>query len=73
MADDQFYSDDVTAAAKADDNQNPDNWKEKEEEPVTSGDQTYGNLDDDPHSKDGTIYDEDGDPSEDESQFETPD
>jgi len=73
MADDQFYSDDVTAAAKADDNQNPDDWKEKKEEPVTSGDLTYGDMDNDAHSKDGTLEDEDGDPSEDESVYESPD
>jgi hypothetical protein len=68
---DDFYSDDVQASAIADDNQDPKKLKVRGEEPVTTGDIEIGDMD--TTSKDGSIYDEDGDPSEDESAYTSPD
>jgi hypothetical protein len=65
-----YYSDDVKASAKADDNENPDDWKETAEDPVTTGEMNLGDMDDDMHEKDGTVEDVDGDPSEDETYYE---
>lgn len=48
QADDaKFYSDDVQAAAIADNNMNPDDIEQREEIPVTTGDMEIGDLDDD--------------------------
>lgn len=44
---DDFYSDDVQAAALADNNMDPDQLREDKEPPVTSGDMEIGDLDDD--------------------------
>jgi len=41
----RYYSDDVQAAAMADLNMDPDNLEETKEDPVTSGDVSYGDLD----------------------------
>lgn len=48
QADDaKFYSNDVQAAAMADNKMNSDDFSEEEEIPVTSGDMKIGDLDDD--------------------------
>jgi hypothetical protein len=62
---DGFYSDDVQAAAIADNNMDPDDLEEKEEVPVTSGDMKIGDLDDDDMEGPGdeTSYDEEAVPA----------
>lgn len=42
-----FYSDDVQAAAMADNNMDPDDIEQHDETPVTTGDMEIGDLDDD--------------------------
>lgn len=61
-----FYSDDVQAAALADNNLDPDLLEEKEEIPVTSGNMEIGDLDNDDEVVDGDpegSYDEESVPA----------
>lgn len=62
---DGFYSDDVQAAALADNNLDPDQLEEKEEIPVTSGNMEIGDLDDDEMVEAGgdNSYDEESVPA----------
>ncbi len=63
---DGFYSDDVQAAALADNNMDPDQFEEKEEIPVTSGNMEIGDLDNDDEISDGNLeesYDEESVPA----------
>lgn len=65
QSNDGFYSDDVQAAALADNNMNPDQLEEREEIPVTSGDMKIGDLDDDEMVERGSedSYDEESVPA----------
>lgn len=63
---DGFYSDDVQAAAIADNNMDPDQLKEDDDQEVTSGEMNIGDLDDDKMVDDGDSdesYDEEGTPA----------
>jgi len=62
---DGFYSDDVQAAAIADNNLDPDQLKEDDDLEVTSGDLKIGDLDDDEMvgSGDEDSYDEEDTPA----------
>lgn len=63
---DGFYSDDVQAAAMADNNMDPDQLEEKEEIPVTSGNMEIGDLDNDDEISDSDVkgsYDEESVPA----------
>lgn len=64
-SDDSFYSNDVQAAAMADNNMDPDELEVKEEIPVTSGDMKIGDLDDDSMEGQGSelSYDEESVPA----------
>jgi hypothetical protein len=66
-SDDSFYSDDVQAAAMADNNMDPDKLEVKEEIPVTTGDMEIGDLDDDEMEGQGSekSYDEESVPASD--------
>jgi len=63
--DDGFYASDVQAAAIADNNMDPDDFEEKEEIPVTTGNMKIGDLDDDDMEQQGdeTSYDEEDVPA----------
>lgn len=64
-SDDSFYSNDVQAAALADNNMDPDELEVKEEIPVTTGNMEIGDLDDDEMEGQGSelSYDEESVPA----------
>jgi len=64
-SDDSFYSNDVQAAAMADNNMDPDDLEVKEEIPVTTGNMEIGDLDDDDMEGQGgeLSYDEESVPA----------
>lgn len=64
-SDDSFYSNDVQAAAMADNNMDPDDLEVKEEIPVTTGNMEIGDLDDDDMEGQGSeeSYDEESVPA----------
>ena len=55
---DDFYSDDLNAQVLAENNQNPDTLKEDEDLPVTTGEISIGDLDEEPKEEPGTSDDE---------------
>jgi hypothetical protein len=55
---DDFYADDLNAQVIAENNQNPDNLKEDEDLPVTTGEISIGDLDEEPVEEVGTSDDE---------------
>jgi len=55
---DDFYSDDLNAQVIAENNQNPDTLKEDEDLPVTTGEISIGDLDEEPKEEPGTSDDE---------------
>ena len=55
---DDFYSDDLNAQVIAENNQNPDALKEDEDLPVTTGEISIGDLDEEPVEDLGTSDDE---------------
>ena len=55
---DDFYSDDLNAQVIAENNQNPDTLKEDEDIPITTGDISIGDLDEEPKEELGTSDDE---------------
>lgn len=62
---DEYYSSDVQAAAVADNNMDPDEVEDEDEIPVTTGDMTIGDLDDDAMEGQGSeeSYDEEDVPA----------
>lgn len=55
---DDFYSDDLNAQVIAENNQNPSALKEDEDLPVTTGEISIGDLDEEPKEEPGTSDDE---------------
>ena len=55
---DDFYSDDLNAQVIAENNQNPSALKEDEDIPVTTGEISIGDLDEEPKEEPGTSDDE---------------